>query len=93
MNNPIKLSIQGLRKMLRCFDYNGKFASYGAWSIACGGYDLWFEIYYNGQPIIRCVAGELEIEVPDYWYSGFDKVIRTILDEYKDLRYTPCEEV
>ncbi len=31
----------------------------GNWAVANGGYDLWFEVYYNDVPVMQCVAGEL----------------------------------
>lgn len=49
-------------KMLEKFDEAGNSASCGKWSIAKGGYDLWWEIYYGGQCVLRCIAGEVEIE-------------------------------
>jgi hypothetical protein len=49
-----------LRKALITFDYNGRYSSRGSWSIARGGYDLWFEICYKNTPVIHCVDGELE---------------------------------
>ena len=49
-----------LRELLKTYK-NGSRKSYtrGEWSIAEGGYDLWFEIYYKGIPKIQCVDGEL----------------------------------
>ena len=50
------------KKMLEKFDEAGNSASCGKWSIDKGGYALWWEIYYGGQCVLRCIAGEVEIE-------------------------------
>lgn len=47
-----KISFNGLKLALQKFDKNGKYAEAGLWSIANGGYDLWWEIYYNGYTVL-----------------------------------------
>lgn len=49
------------RSMLHRFDsagWKGRNRS-GDWEIANGGYDLWFEVYYRGIPVIQCIAGQV----------------------------------
>ena len=39
------------------------------WSIAKGGYDLWWEIYYEGYTVLQCIVGKLEggfRPIPDF---------------------------
>lgn len=75
-----------LRKALDTFDRNGRYSSRGHWSIARGGYDLWFEIYYDNYPVVDCVAGELErcnsdeLSDPDYI-----RVCELIHEVYPDI--------
>lgn len=80
------LNIQGLRRMLSDFKENGRHASYGRWSIARGGYDLWFEVYHNDKPLMGCVDGTLEVYVRHDEYEGLDRAVKIILDVYKDIR-------
>ena len=58
---------------------NGNNNSYkdGKWSLAIGGYDLWFELYYNGILIIQCIDGCLEI-CNNSMSIDYDKSISTI---------------
>lgn len=55
-------SLTEFKKMVERF-YSGKRKEYksGLWSITEGGYDCWFQISYNGTPIIECIAGNLYV--------------------------------
>ena len=57
------IKFRGLKPILKKFDDNGKCVKGTHWSIANGGYDLWWELYYDDIPILQCVAGELKIAV------------------------------
>lgn len=48
------------------------------WGIARGGYDLWFEIYYKGIPVIGCVDGEIEA-----YNAEFQAYANLVATEYK----------
>lgn len=50
------------QKLLEKFDEDGRYAGCGKWTIGKGGYDLWWEIYYDNQCVLRCVASEVEVE-------------------------------
>lgn len=55
------LKLSGLKNVLKKFDehqWKGSFTN-GNWRIANGGYDLWFELYYCNQPVVRCEGGVL----------------------------------
>lgn len=54
----------GLITLLRQFDKAGWKGAFrrGNWSIGNGGYDLWFELYYKGEPVAQCIAGTLSSE-------------------------------
>ena len=52
----------GLKDLLRTFDEHGWKGSFKRefWTIGNGGYDCWFELYYKGIPVARCIDGVLE---------------------------------
>ncbi len=75
-----RISVQGLRTILRKFDENGRYAKAGAWEIGNGGYDLYWEISHDGIPIIDCVSGT--IEVLDDTISNIDQILAIIKSEY-----------
>lgn len=54
--------MRDLKIVLQNF-FNGKRNSYkrGKFRIAIGGYDLFYEIYYNNIPIIQNIDGKLEV--------------------------------
>ena len=73
-----------LRKCMQRFvNGNQTFNTDGLWKVAKGGYDLWFEVYYNDVSKIQCIDGELEI-IND---SEIDvnKVFQIIQQEYEGL--------
>lgn len=51
------------KQMFARFCNDPHYASYGKWSCGNGGYDQWFEIYYNGTAVCDCVKGRCE------WYG------------------------
>lgn len=55
----MKFYFNGLQVALKRFETDGEFAKCGNWSIASGGYDLWWEIYYKGYTVLQCIDGEL----------------------------------
>lgn len=58
------MDFTGLKNVLEEFDshsWKGAFRS-GDWEIANGGYDLWFEISYLDEVLVRCVDGELSFK-------------------------------
>lgn len=58
------MDFTGLMNVLEEFDshsWKGDFLS-GDWEIANGGYDLWFEISYLDEVLVRCVDGELSFK-------------------------------
>ena len=76
-----KISLQGLRQVLRKFDEDGMYASGTHWSIGRGGYDLQWELSYDRVPIIDCVGGVLENNcLSDEDFKRISKVIR---EEYR----------
>ena len=78
------MTIKGLRKCLREFDENGRYASAGEWSIARGGYDLWWQLSYAGTPVIDCVAGKLRNDSLEE--RDFQRISSIIKEEYPDVR-------
>lgn len=78
--------IYQLRLLLQIFDEYGWKGSYsvGNWSIANGGYDLWFEIYYNQIAQIQCIAGELTVVNEEVINSK--AVLNCILEVYSNVR-------
>lgn len=49
-----------LRKAFQTYSNNGYVGRRGNWKVAQGGYDLWFEVYYDNMPVVDCIDGELE---------------------------------
>ena len=80
------INFRGLKSVLEKFNDNGRYAEGTHWSIANGGYDLWWELYYDGLPILQCVAGELEIAVCDLTESTEKRLIETVKSIYTYLR-------
>lgn len=74
-----------LRTVLKAYR-NGEREHYtrGDWSIATGGYDLWFEIYYKGIPKVQCIDGELEVGNDDN--INVNKVLLIIKQELPYLK-------
>ena len=55
-----EINMRGLRQVLQKFEENGRSAFGTHWHIANGGYDLWWELYYDRRPVIGCVDGCVE---------------------------------
>lgn len=79
-----KFEIRGLRNCLRKYDEKGKYATSGKWSIATGGYDLYWQLCYEEEPLIDNVCNELTVD-NRYDYSNLNEVISIILEEYKNV--------
>ena len=54
------ISFAGLKKAFNNFNTDGRYTVCGNWSIASGGYDCWWEIYYKGYTVLQCINGKLE---------------------------------
>ena len=80
------INFRGLKSVLEKFDDNGKYAGGTHWSIANGGYDLWWELYYEDLPILQGIAGELEIAVCGLTESTERRLIETVKSVYTHLR-------
>lgn len=78
--------IYQLRLLLQIFDEYGWKGSYsvGNWSITNGGYDLWFEIYYNQIAQIQCIAGELTVVNEEV--INPKAVLNCVLEVYSNVR-------
>lgn len=74
-----------LRILLQKFDNCGWKGRYkvGNWTIANGGYDFWFEIYYKNDVKIQCINGKVKI-LSDTKYSQ-EEILNCILQEYDNL--------
>lgn len=60
--------------------------SEGNWTIAEGGYDRWFDIYYNHNhsPVADCIAGEVSVYgFTDKYNVIIKEIILNILDYLK----------
>ena len=81
------ISLRGLRSVLRKFDEDGKLVSGTHWKIARGGYDLYWQLYYDNIPIIDCVCNRIEnncIRDKDY-----KRIAQVILEEYDTDKWQP----
>ena len=85
MVDNIKLS--GLKTVLDKFEDNGKYAKQGKWSIGRGGYDLWWQLYYDGTAVVDCVDGELENDcLSSEDFKRITDVICSVYDGLKVLK-------
>ena len=83
------ISFSGLKTALEKFEDNGKYAKGGKWSIANGGYDLWWEIYYEGYTVLQCIDGELQggfRPIPEFTDEAEKELIKKVKSIYTDLR-------
>ena len=87
-------NLSGFKQMFQKFMGGADNCSYtnGNWKIATGAYDLWFEIYLNGTPIIGCVDGKCKwyknpIEVGLSKEDG-PKIEAIITSEYPEISFT-----
>ena len=83
------INFRGLKSVLEKFNDNGRYAKGTHWSIANGGYDLWWELYYDNIPILQCVAGELKIigcDLCDLTESTEKRLIENVKSVYTYLR-------
>ena len=71
--------LSDFKLMLKAFDNNGKHAQRGNWEIGRGGYDMWYEIYYNKVPVIRCINGNVEVEI-----EGYEDYAKLTAEQYGD---------
>ena len=91
-------NLSGFKQMFQKFMGGADNSAYtnGNWKIATGAYDLWFEIYLNGTPVIGCVDGKCK------WYKnpmevGLSKAdapkIETIItSEYPEISFVGKNE-
>lgn len=80
----LNINMRGLKELLIKFDEDGKYVSGTHWSIARGGYDLYWQLYYDGIPVIDCVCNELENNCLDeHDYKRCCKVIKSIYKQIK----------
>lgn len=56
----------------------------GHWSIGTGGYDCWWELYYDHCPVACCILGRLENECLDP--DDFEKVQAVVDETYPEMR-------
>jgi hypothetical protein len=83
-----KIYLSGLQVALRRFEQDGKYAKCGHWSIAKGGYDLWWELYWDGYAVLQCVSGKLIggfRPIPEFTEDVEQKVINRVKEVYPDL--------
>ena len=71
--------LSDFKLLLKAFDNNGRHAQRGNWEIGRGGYDMWYEIYYNKVPVIRCINGNVEVET-----EGYEDYAKLTAEQYGD---------
>ena len=78
-----------LLNALKQFDENGKLGESGKWKIANGGYDLWFEVYYEGYTVLQCIDGELRggfRPIPEFNDDIEKELVSRIIQTYPDVK-------
>ena len=82
-------SFSDLHQVLQDFDSDGRSAQSGHWSMNIGGYDLLWELKYDGEPVYLCEGGELhpcttyKVKLSDDDYA---KIQDIIIEEYPDVK-------
>jgi len=83
------------KQMFTRFCNDGRRGEYGEWSCGRGGYDQWFEIYYDNEAICDCCAGKCE------WYGNQGKYLnpgeqraieKIIVSSYEGTRFVKVNE-
>lgn len=78
----VNANCRGLRSVLRKFDEDGKYAEGEHWSIGKGGYDLWWELSYDGIPVVDCVCNRIKNLC--LTNDLFNRIFRIVKEEYSD---------
>jgi hypothetical protein len=91
MEGNKRVHFNGVKYVLRKHEETGKEHCRKGWRISPGGYDLWWDMYYNGCPVLSCIAGKL-VPIALFPEEGFGekeqkRLINKVLTEYKDLKY------
>ncbi len=55
-----------IRCARRFLEGDNRYAKDGLWTMANGGYDLWWEICYDRVPVIGCIDGDVEAYSSEY---------------------------
>lgn len=89
-------SLKELRSVLQGYEENGHSAKSGDWEIATGGYDLNWQLYYKGNPVVDCIGNSITgsggtLDHVNMDREDFLKVSKIIKEEYPDV-FTKAEE-
>lgn len=77
----MKVDLRGLRSILRAYNKTNEwFIDRTSWSIAAGGYDLYWQLYYRGTPVIDCTCNCIKNNCLES--KVFKKVAKIIMQEY-----------
>ena len=81
------ITFTGLKTALKKFDKTGTYAQCGDWSIANGGYDLYFEIYYKGYTVLQNISNKLQggFRPLDFTEETEKELIKRVKQVYTDL--------
>ena len=73
-------------------EYDKNRVSKGKWSIATGGYDLAWEVYYENVPVASCGTDNNLVGNNNNSFTGFTEadMLRVITQEYKNVK---CPEI
>ena len=73
-------------------EYDKNRVSKGKWSIATGGYDLAWEVYYENVPVASCGTDHNLVGNNNNSFTGFTEadMLRVITQEYKNVK---CPEI
>lgn len=73
-------------------EYDENRVTKGKWSIATGGYDLAWEVYYENIPVASCDTDNILIGNNNNSFTGFTEadMLRVITQEYKNVK---CPEI
>lgn len=87
-----KINLKGLEGLLKEFDSNGRYVERTHWSIASGGYDMYWELYYDGEPVISAIGSgnpqdyrkSVRLDNCTLDYKDYVKVCKKIISVYPE---------
>lgn len=78
---------RNLTAMLDAFNGNGRTAKRALWSIGNGGYDMYWQISYEGIPVIQDVGGNVEAIL-----DGWEQWAKYVAEYYNETFVSNLEE-
>lgn len=91
LRTVLKAYEKGFDSEYKLDDYDEDRVTKGKWSIATGGYDMAWELYYENTPVASCDTDNM-LNGYDHDFKGFTEadMLRVVTQEYKNVK---CPEI